>query len=223
MKNETVGQRIRFLRETHQLSQTQLAGFLGKHKGVIPAMESGRSVPPLSSIQAICILFRVSANWFLGFDDVPYVDAVLCGMEEELLQILEAQLETVPDPYIKIEALTEPRIRKILLYRWADSLRFILENKDYIEAGKRNGKFSLAVRSNIVFAFNVLRLIAENCPYEFAEANSLLLGKQTVFPKGGSARGRTQFLNLEMRCRTVLEKYLSCDSDDRLAATWLLG
>ncbi|KFN07274.1 MULTISPECIES: helix-turn-helix domain-containing protein [Paenibacillus] len=62
---ETIGQRLRFLRNKHNLTQEKVAEMIGKKKGNISNYESDSYEPSAQTIIAICRLFNVSSDWFL--------------------------------------------------------------------------------------------------------------------------------------------------------------
>ncbi|BFH11387.1 helix-turn-helix domain-containing protein [Paenibacillus melissococcoides] len=62
---ETIGKRLRFLRDKHQLTQEKMAELIGKKKGNISNYESDNYEPSAQTIIAICKIFNVSADWLL--------------------------------------------------------------------------------------------------------------------------------------------------------------
>ncbi|QWU16886.1 Helix-turn-helix domain-containing protein [Paenibacillus sophorae] len=69
---ETIGQRLKYLRETLDLSQQQVANETGVSRGNISNYEKDRVSPAADTIIALCSFFDVSADWLLtGQEHVP--------------------------------------------------------------------------------------------------------------------------------------------------------
>lgn len=62
---ETIGKRLRYLRDKHKLTQEKMAELIGKKKGNISNYESDNYEPSAQTIIAICKIFNVSADWLL--------------------------------------------------------------------------------------------------------------------------------------------------------------
>ena len=67
----TFGEKFRLLREEQELNQTELGKKLGMSQRKVSYLERDRYEPSLQDIQAICVYFRVSADYLLGFQK-PY-------------------------------------------------------------------------------------------------------------------------------------------------------
>lgn len=65
-------ERIRALREDHDLNQTQMAQILGTNQRKVSRMETGENEPNLNDIAAYCACFDVSADYLLGLTEKPY-------------------------------------------------------------------------------------------------------------------------------------------------------
>ena len=69
----TFGEKLRLLREEHELNQTELGKKLSMTQRKISYLERGQYEPSLQDIKAICGCFRVSADYLLGFSKpLPY-------------------------------------------------------------------------------------------------------------------------------------------------------
>ena len=69
----TFGEKLKLLREEHELNQTELGKLLGMTQRKISYLERDRYEPSLQDIQAICVYFHVSADYLLGFPkNLPY-------------------------------------------------------------------------------------------------------------------------------------------------------
>ena len=65
---EVYQERIRALREDHDLTQTQVAQYLGTSQTMYARYERGASELPLRHLKALCQLYRVSADRILGLE-----------------------------------------------------------------------------------------------------------------------------------------------------------
>lgn len=71
--NVTLGEKIRILRETAELNQTQLGKQVNMTQRKISYIECGKYEPSIEDITAFCRFFNVSADWLLGLPNtLPY-------------------------------------------------------------------------------------------------------------------------------------------------------
>ena len=69
----TFGEKLKLLREEHELNQTELGKLLGMTQRKVSYLERGQYEPSLQDIKAICTHFKVSADYLLGFPKpLPY-------------------------------------------------------------------------------------------------------------------------------------------------------
>ena len=69
----TFGEKLKLLREEHELNQTELGKLLGMTQRKVSYLERGQYEPSLLDIKAICTYFKVSADYLLGFPKpLPY-------------------------------------------------------------------------------------------------------------------------------------------------------
>ena len=69
----TFGEKLKLLREEHELNQTELGKPLGMTQRKVSYLERGQYEPSLQDIKAICTYFKVSADYLLGFPKpLPY-------------------------------------------------------------------------------------------------------------------------------------------------------
>lgn len=69
----TFGEKIRLLREERELNQTELGRAVGMTQRKVSYLERGEYEPSLEDIRALCLFFRVSADYLLGFPKaLPY-------------------------------------------------------------------------------------------------------------------------------------------------------
>ena len=62
----TVQERMRALREDHDLTQEQVARYLGTSQTMYARYERGANELPLRHLVALCRLYHVSADYLLG-------------------------------------------------------------------------------------------------------------------------------------------------------------
>lgn len=62
----SIGENIKHLRESHGMSQKQLAAMLGKSRSAVSQYESGVNIPRMGVIEDIAAVFRVSKSEILG-------------------------------------------------------------------------------------------------------------------------------------------------------------
>ena len=60
-------ERVRSLREDHDLTQQQLAKILNTTQRKISRMETGEAEPSLKDIYLYCSFFNISADYILGY------------------------------------------------------------------------------------------------------------------------------------------------------------
>lgn len=65
----SLGEKIRNLREDHDLNQTQLGKAVNMTQRKISYIECGKYEPSIEDIVAFCHYFRVSADYLLGIPD----------------------------------------------------------------------------------------------------------------------------------------------------------
>ena len=58
--------RMRELREDHDLTQQQIAEYLGTSQTMVARYERGANEIPVRHVIALCKLYSVSADYFLG-------------------------------------------------------------------------------------------------------------------------------------------------------------
>ena len=83
-----LAERIRFLREEMNLSQSELAKILGVTRSGIHSYEQSISTPSVRVLIAMAELFRVSTDFLLGLDDTATLK--LEGLTEEDKQVVYA-------------------------------------------------------------------------------------------------------------------------------------
>lgn len=69
MKNYV--ERIKELREDHDLTQSDIANFLQTTQQVYSRYEKGENEMPIRHLISLCSYYEVSADYILGFTDNP--------------------------------------------------------------------------------------------------------------------------------------------------------
>lgn len=64
--------KIRDLREDHDLTQTQVAQFLGTSQTMYARYERGASEMPIRHLISLCSLYHVTSDYILGLDQGPF-------------------------------------------------------------------------------------------------------------------------------------------------------
>jgi transcriptional regulator with XRE-family HTH domain len=81
-----IAERIKMLRENHQLSQTDLSKKLGITRSSINAWEMGISTPSTAYLVELSQIFHVSIDYLLGLDKNVSLD--ITGLDTEQVRIL---------------------------------------------------------------------------------------------------------------------------------------
>ncbi len=66
---DSLGEKIKFLRTSNNITQPQLAQKIGVSNGIISIWENNINEPKASYIKKICLFFDVSADYLLGLED----------------------------------------------------------------------------------------------------------------------------------------------------------
>ena len=68
MTQETIGKNIRKARRERDMTQDALAERLAVTESAVSQWESGRTVPDLMTVPALCAVLGVTSDWLLGVD-----------------------------------------------------------------------------------------------------------------------------------------------------------
>lgn len=69
----TFGEKLRLLRESKELNQTELGNAVNMTQRKISYMENNKYEPGMDDLKALCRFFHVSADYLLGFSQpLPY-------------------------------------------------------------------------------------------------------------------------------------------------------
>jgi len=78
------GQRISYLRESHQMTQTELARRLGITRASLSHYETGRRVPDFDTLSKMADLFDVSVDYIIGRTEKPAAPPEIREFDEHL-------------------------------------------------------------------------------------------------------------------------------------------
>lgn len=84
--NEMIAERIKFLRESNNLTQSELARKLGITRSSVNAWEQGISVPSTQYVVELARLFNVSVDYLLGVDGSAVLS--ISGLNEDDVKLL---------------------------------------------------------------------------------------------------------------------------------------
>ena len=87
----TVQERMRALREDHDLTQEQVARYLGTSQTMYARYERGANELPLRHLVALCRLYHVSADYLLGLSRERTLD--VSGLSEEEAETVAALVQ----------------------------------------------------------------------------------------------------------------------------------
>lgn len=90
-----VADRIRFLRESTDLTQTELAKKLGITRSSVNAWEMGISVPSTQYIVELALIFKVSTDYLLGVEESSTIKTD--GLDEADIQIVYSLVNHLKD------------------------------------------------------------------------------------------------------------------------------
>ena len=86
-----VADKIKFLRESKELTQTELAKQLGLTRSGVNAWEMGISTPSTQYIVQLSQFFNVSSDFLLGIENTSTID--VSGLNEEDIRIVYEMVE----------------------------------------------------------------------------------------------------------------------------------
>lgn len=86
-----IAESIKVLRENREMTQTDLAKYLGITRSSVNAWEMGISVPSTQYIVELAKLFKVSTDYLLGIEKTATVS--VAGLSEKDIQIVDSLVE----------------------------------------------------------------------------------------------------------------------------------
>ena len=91
-----LGEKIKFLRKTKNMSQEDLAKHLKINRNFLSRIETGKSEPSISIIKGICNLFGVSISSLLEFDkSSPIYEEKIRYVTENCKLLIETDLDFI--------------------------------------------------------------------------------------------------------------------------------
>ena len=107
MTQDTIGKNIRKARRERDMTQDALAERLAVTESAVSQWESGRTVPDLMTVPALCAVLGVTSDWLLGVDAEKRqeeIDKITSravalksrGHEDEAAALLEEGLKQYP-------------------------------------------------------------------------------------------------------------------------------
>lgn len=81
-----VMERIKNLREEHQLKQDDIAHMLGIKRSTYTSYEIGRDTIPIKHLNELCNYFNISIDYALGLSDIKRYPNYRLEIDKELLQ-----------------------------------------------------------------------------------------------------------------------------------------
>ena len=82
---ETLGSRLKQLREDKRLLQEQVAGLIGVSSSTVSLYETDARQPPYETLKRFASLYRVSTDYLLGFTNSMMIDVSGLTAEESAL------------------------------------------------------------------------------------------------------------------------------------------
>ncbi len=81
-----LGEKIKYLRESAELTQAELARILGLSRSGVNAWEMGLSIPSTQYVVALAKTFNVSADYLLGIEDTSTISVK--GLTEKQVSVV---------------------------------------------------------------------------------------------------------------------------------------
>jgi len=77
-----IADKIKYLRDKHEMTQTLLAKKLGISRSAVNSWEMGLSLPSLANIVEMTRIFNVSADYILGLEKKVILDITVLNNDE---------------------------------------------------------------------------------------------------------------------------------------------
>lgn len=124
---ETIGSRLRAVREQHNLSQTELAEKLGMTQKAISSWENGRTYPRMQQLTEMCQIYDCTLEYLTGTrqhdpSDIT-LDDILVKMKDMRVPDLQAIMDTARFQIERIETIhrmemeNERLLRQVAAYQ----------------------------------------------------------------------------------------------------------
>ena len=154
MTQETIGKNIRKARRDLELTQDELAERLAVTESAVSQWESGKTVPDLMTVPALCAVLGVTSDWLLGVDAEKRREEITAieerahalsrvGHQKEAAAILREGLKIYPE---------SERLLWLLMYDSDDQEEVIRIGERLLETS-RNENFRQSAIQNLVYAY----------------------------------------------------------------------
>ena len=105
-----INKNIKTFRRSHDMTQEQLADYMGVSVSAVSQWELGKTMPDITIIPSLCALFRVTSDELLGINNVnreAEIDEMLKeayavfdeNRHEDALNMMRDMLKCYPDSY----------------------------------------------------------------------------------------------------------------------------
>lgn len=154
MNQETIGKNIRKARRERDMTQDALAERLAVTESAVSQWESGKTVPDLLTIPALCAVLGVTSDWLLGVNEEKRreeIEAIenraealsVVGHKKESAEILREGLKKYPE---------SERLLWLLMYDSDDQEEVIRIGERLLETS-RDENFRQSAIQNLVYAY----------------------------------------------------------------------
>lgn len=138
--NLTFSNNLKILRQTYELSATELANRLGfKYGSTISEFEKGKNTPSFNTLISLADFFGVTIDWLVGRSSVIYTEATISESESLITQRTHKMAEELDG-----HCLTEE-----------SSPLWNILYPEYADLKKRKIYYSLSVRANIAVLMKI--------------------------------------------------------------------
>ncbi|WP_084347353.1 helix-turn-helix domain-containing protein [Heyndrickxia sporothermodurans] len=114
---ETLGERLKYIRKSHNLTQTELANKLHLTKNQISTYENNTVPPSIDVLISYCRFFKISADSILNINnnasEIEYIDQLILQIENSTKRMTSEQRK---------QYLKQLRLYAIFLERYRESL-----------------------------------------------------------------------------------------------------
>ena len=122
-----MNERIKKIRKSNHLTQTELATTLGLTKSMVAQVETKKAVFSERTIKYFCHLYGVNENWLKTGEGQPYIEK---NKNQEIAEFLNNALELDDDDFKKQLLLTLSRLDESEWAVLASMANIIIKNAD---------------------------------------------------------------------------------------------
>ncbi len=127
--------KLKQLREEHGLSQVELAEKLGKSQNTISSWETGRTMPRMKDMNALCSLYDCTLETLTGikqFDanDITVEDILfrLSSLQTDDLERLDAQIKFIIDTRVEMQKVENEKQQLLEKLRSLEAYQKLIES-----------------------------------------------------------------------------------------------